>query len=255
MTANQTDKTALKVIYSIHDIMPETFGNVQKQIQLFREANITNVGLLIVPNKDWSEEHFEEFRNWHNEGFQLVGHGWNHEVFGKKDFYHKLHSLLLSRNVAEHLSKSTDEVIDLIRSCYNWFEDNKLPIPKLYVPPAWAFGKVTTKHFDHLPFQMYENVIGVYDRNSQSYHTFPLIGFEADTRFRMLCLYFSNSFNKTLQSIIKKPLRVSLHPNDLEYYLGYQIHRILKQQTIPLSYEQAVQKTAFEDSKVLKQED
>ncbi len=67
----------------------------------------------------------------------------------RRSAYHRLHAALISRDVAEHLSRPAHELVALVHRCHGWFAAHGLPAPTLYVPPAWALGG--TRWLDALP--------------------------------------------------------------------------------------------------------
>ena len=92
--------------------------------------------------------------------------------------------------------------------------------------PAWAMGKLTRKDLAALPFRYYEDTRGIYDSPSDSYKCLPLAGFEADTRLREYFLRTWNLLNRRLSSSAK-PLRISLHPYDLNYRISKQLQQFI----------------------------
>ena len=212
---------------SIHDVMPHTLNGVNALAELIPARQRSKVLLLIVPGLDWSSEQLDTLKKLCADGFLPAGHGWQHRAPYIRSRYHRLHSLLISRNVAEHLSYSKKELIDMLQRNYEWFEQQKLPIPETYVPPAWAMGKLARSDLKTLPFRYYENTRGLYDSNTDNYQRLPLAGFEADTGVREHFLRPWNAFNRWLSSP-SQPLRISLHPDDLEYRLGQQLRQFIE---------------------------
>lgn len=212
---------------SIHDVMPNTLAGVNALAELIPTPQKSKVLLLIVPGLEWSPEQLNTLRKLCDDGFLPAGHGWQHRTPHIRSGYHRLHSLLISRNVAEHLSYSQKELIDILQRNHEWFGQQKLPTPETYVPPAWAMGKLTRADLKTLPFRYYENMQGLYDSETDHYKHLPLAGFEADTGLREHFLRPWNSFNRQLASP-RKPLRISLHPNDLDYRLGQQLRQFVE---------------------------
>ena len=212
---------------SIHDVMPHTLEGVRALIHHIPDEKRHKVLLLIVPGVEWTPEQIDKLKRFRDEGFLFAGHGWQHRTPHIRGVYHRLHSLLISRNVAEHLSYTTDELTDLLRQNYDWFAQQGLPSPETYAPPAWAMGKLTRKHLRELPFRYYEDTQGFYDSQSDNYKRLPLSGFEADTWLRENFLRLWNSINRSLSSP-KKPLRISLHPYDLDYRVSDQLQRFIR---------------------------
>jgi predicted deacetylase len=94
-----------------------------------------------------------------------------------------------------------------------------LPAPSLYVPPAWAMGRISRAGLRKLPFRYYETISGVYDAQADRFIRLPLLGFEADTRIRATALKLSNVLNRRLANAHRE-LRFAIHPTDFELYLA-----------------------------------
>ena len=216
-------------IVSIHDVMPATFQRVLRILELLDEARVPPATLLVVPGKEWTPELLQTIRDLAGKGHSLAGHGWGHKAtLGPRSLFHRAHSLLISRNEAEHLSRPPEELSDLIRRCYNWFPSVDLPAPELYVPPAWALGSLRTNHLGSLPFRWYEILRGFVEGRTGRVRWSPLAGFEADTTFRKVSLRFWNGLNANLARGIRGPLRISIHPGDLDLLLKDDLHRMVR---------------------------
>ena len=240
MSVSNPSEFKFPALISIHDVMPETFGRVAEILRRLSEDSHQPVTLLVVPHKDWTPEQLRQLCIWSRAGCELAGHGWTHQAAPRKNFYHRLHSLVLSRNAAEHLSKSPDEITEMIRRCWNWFAENDLPQPELYVPPAWAMGRLRRKDLDSLPFEMYETLFGVYHRATRRLHRMPLAGYEADNLFRKLALQLLNPLNQSLAALLARPLRVSIHPYDPQLLLGKSMWSTLERCARPCGYPDAI---------------
>jgi predicted deacetylase len=217
------------VIISVHDVMPETLENVENILKtVLAGENKSNILLLIVPGLEWSQNQIQRLHALQGQGYEFAGHGWVHCIDGIKTTHHQFHSRLLSRNAAEHLSKSEDQIVSLLKNNYNWFKDHDFKLPNVYVPPAWAMGRIKRSSLKRLPFNCYEYTSGLFDVREGKFHRLPLVGFEADTRARAWFLRIWNRLNYWY-SKDNKPLRVSIHPFDLNYRLAGQLTRILNQ--------------------------
>ena len=224
------------VLLSIHDIMPETLGRVMKLIAMLEKNNIVNATCLIVPGRSWDDKQIQKLHDLESMGFDLAGHGWNHLIKHKKSFYHYFHSVLLSRDVAEHLSLTSEEIIQLMLQCADWFGDNNFKTPYTYVPPAWAIGDVTWEDLSVLPYMAYETLTGIYHKDT--FHTLPLVGYEADNLFRTVSVKILNKTNNLFSIITNRPLRLSIHPYDLELGLASDLKNILNKNLSFFSYKQ-----------------
>ncbi|CUJ21185.1 polysaccharide deacetylase family protein [Cognatishimia activa] len=216
----------MKTLVSIHDVMPDTMGEVAEQLQICRHLGVEKVTLLVVPGLSWSSSQIEQIRQWQEEGYELAAHGWHHKCETISTLKHQLHSVLLSRDVAEHLCLTSGEIAKLMIRSGNWFEDNGFNRPELYVPPAWALGEITEKALAETGFRMVETLRGVRFPQSGERVSLPLVGFEADTAVRALALTVFNGFSTRASN--NRLLRVSLHPHDHKLRLQNNLRTILR---------------------------
>lgn len=205
---------------SIHDVKPTELDRVQEMVDRCREVAGTRVALLVVPGLDWTPAQVDLLRAWADEGFELAGHGWVHRADPPRTLHHRVHALLLSRDHAEHLSRGREEVRGLVRRGAGWFLDRELPAPELYVPPAWALGGLTSLDLEVLPYRWYEVLVGFLDSATGRLYPTPLVGYEADTPFRRRALRLTNALARRAAVASRRPLRIGLHPRDLEHLLA-----------------------------------
>ncbi len=225
--ADSSPGKQLNALLSIHDVMPETLPITQSILEFLINRGIETVTILIVPGRNWSSKNIDKLIEMQREGYILAGHGWYHKCFLPKTIYHKLHSGLLSRMVAEHLSISREEIVKIINRSYSWFENHDLIPPDLYVPPAWAMGSISREELDRLPFRLYETLTGIYDNTDHFFYRLPLIGFEADTNLRVKLLKILNKCNRGLAYLLNRPLRISIHPYDQQLGLASELEELL----------------------------
>ena len=225
----------MQALVSIHDVMPNTLSRVRDLLVHMAHLEKPNISLLVVPGLDWRAEQLAVLRNLQNEGYTLAGHGWEHTTRQVSGVYHKLHSALISRHAAEHLSLSTAEIRKLINDCYQWFQGHALKTPDMYVPPAWAMGSISKQDLSESPFQYFETTVGIYDSDSDKQVALPLIGFEADNAFRYCSLKLWNAFNKKIGTPAK-PTRVSIHPYDGALLLRKSLFKTLGQVKSAVDY-------------------
>ena len=229
----------LTALVSIHDVMPETRTRVTAMLaRLSLPAKA--VTLLVVPGKDWQPEDLDWLRGLQEAGHPLAGHGWSHRCQPPMTLYHRLHSALLSRDVAEHLSFSGDGIQRLVWDCYRWFIGNGLTPSPLYVPPAWALGALTRSQLAGLPFRYVETLSGVHDTQTSTFTRLPLVGFEADNAFRAWVLRFFNAINVHQSQHSGVPVRVGLHPYDFELRLANTIQPLVSSLFQAQSYPEAL---------------
>jgi predicted deacetylase len=225
----------MQALLTLHDVMPHTLPRVRDLIERLPAAALPRLALLVVPGLPWDRDQLVQLRQWQRKGLMLAGHGWEHRCRRITTTYHQLHSRFVSRQAAEHLSLTRDELMDLVRDCHQWFGKQGLGEPDYYVPPAWAIGALTRDDLRHLPFRYYEDTGGIYDSLTGRYARLPLAGFEADKPWRRHSLRLWNALNSRLSSA-QRPLRLSIHPYDAELLLANDMWRMLEQVTIWRDY-------------------
>lgn len=225
-------------LISVHDVMPETFPEVQYCLEQLAHIAPEKITLLVVPGKDWSESQLAQLHTWQQQGFQLAAHGWVHCCKPPKTLHHKLHSLFISRNVAEHLSCSEQEVEQLLSRSHAWFVQNNFTAPCIYVPPAWAMGALSQSALARSPFRIFENLHSVIDLQNKQKNNLPLLGFEADTALRAMFLSVFNQVNWWLAKYQGRPLRIGIHPYDFSYKIDKQLTRFLHGDIQAIAYDE-----------------
>jgi predicted deacetylase len=217
-------------VVSIHDLTPQTLSQTRAIIEFLKRENVGPVTLLVVPGVEWPQREVDTLRKLQDAGYELAGHGWSHQCSGWGSWWHRLHGLVISRKRAEHLSLRPAEIMDTISRCYDWFATVKLNAPRLYVPPAWALGSVRRDRLRETPFEAYEVLTGVHYPRAGRFARMPLVGYEADTRWRVPALRTANAANRCLARCLKRPLRISIHPHDFELHLAEDLRKILRQE-------------------------
>lgn len=222
-------------LVSVHDVMPDTMTRVRRTVAVLDKHQIAPLTLLVVPGGAWSASDIAWLRERQNRGDRLAGHGWIHRAGKPRGLYDRLHRRFFSRGVAEHLPLNADEISQLIHNCHGWFVSQNLAVPELYVPPAWAMGSISRAKLRELPFLHYESLSGVYDKEDNQFRRVPLVGFEADTRFRALSLRLSNGINQ-IAAKWQGRLRVAIHPGDLELYLRNDLEKLISRPSTCAAY-------------------
>lgn len=211
------------VIVTLHDVMPETMGEVKTWLDYLKKRDVLQVSLLVVPGRSWQPGQLDQLRAWSEAGYPLIAHGWKHETRRIRNLYHGLHALLISRRVAEHLGEAPEKLPSLIKRSLEWFEDQGFPRPTSYVPPAWALGRIPVTTLKSLGLTSVEVLSGIYSVNTGKLRRLPLVGFEADTWPRAIFLAGWNQLMMRYAIRRQMPLRISLHPYDLNLKLRKQI--------------------------------
>jgi len=230
----------LNAILSIHDVAPATLERVESIIARLPDDVEENLILLVIPGLDWQPHQIDVLRRWQDRGYTLAGHGWLHKTERITRLYHKLHSLFVSRDVAEHLSLTSSEIVGLMQRNYDWFKMNSLQAPDCYVPPAWALGKITPQSLTQTPYEFIETTRGYIKVSNNEKRALPLVGYEADTTLRKLTLLAWNAINEAM-STNNKPLRISIHPFDTDYLLSDSLWACLNRVTHFQSYRSVFQ--------------
>ncbi|MGB0416351.1 MAG: polysaccharide deacetylase family protein [Coraliomargarita sp.] len=225
----------MKALVSIHDLMPETMDRVEAILEWLSTLKIPPVTLLIVPGKDWSPEQIRRLKELEAKGHELAAHGWHHHTKPRKP-YHRLHAALISRDVAEHLDLDSSGVLELLKRSGQWFVENGFPHPEFYVPPAWAIGPISKQHLAQAPYRMIETTSGLRYPKSGALEKLPLTGFEADTLLREQFLRYWNDSQYRKATRSGKPLRISIHPDDLKLRVADQMEQLLRKDWDFLNY-------------------
>ena len=209
----------MKAVISIHDCMPETMDKIQCILKWLKERNIPPVTLLVVPGKNWTKEHLDLLKHYTHEGHTLAAHGWHHHTQPRK-ILHRIHSLIISKNVAEHLDLDRQGILKLMNKSHQWFIQKELPIPSLYVPPAWALGAIDKNTLSKTSFRQIEvtrGLIHLSQNKKPHFQLLPLTGYEADSPFRVRFLSKWNQFQQSQAQAKSLPclLYTSPSPRDL----------------------------------------
>ncbi|HSM30489.1 MAG TPA: polysaccharide deacetylase family protein [Woeseiaceae bacterium] len=236
MQSHDAGQPRRQLLLSIHDVTPDTLDDVEPILSGLSGLGYRKVTLLVVPGSGWTPGSLKRLQSLRETGAEFAGHGWRHVVDNIRGLRHRLHSLLISRDVAEHLALSRSQACELVQRCYGWFADNGLPKPGLYVPPAWAMGPIGRDDLDRLPFRRYETLAGIYDSGTGNFRRTAMIGFEADTPFRALSCRVWNRWNLRAAGT-SKPIRVAIHPRDLRLLLAEDLRRFLESGGEALSYQ------------------
>jgi peptidoglycan/xylan/chitin deacetylase (PgdA/CDA1 family) len=204
---------------SVHDLMPATMPAVRRTLALLERNGVHPVTLLVVPGSGWGARGIDELRALECAGYRLAGHGWQHRAERIRGVRHRLHSLFLSRNVAEHLALERDGVLALMARCRDWFEAQGLAPPGLYVPPAWALGDVRPEDLRRAGlFAHVELFAGVLDTAAGRLTRSPVLGYEADAPIRVPVLRLWNALGRR-RAVAQGRIRIGIHPRDIDHPL------------------------------------
>lgn len=221
----------MKALVSIHDVMPDTLGQVCQIVGAMPVSIRDNLQLLVVPGLNWRDEQIQQLHQWQQQGMTLVGHGWTHRADSISTLWHRLHARLISRDVAEHLSLTAGEELALMERNYRWFSDHGLTAGAWYVPPAWAFGRLPRAQRAESGYRYFESTFGVYDAMEKRFNWLPMLGYEADTRARCLSVRLWNAANRRLAR--HRTVRLAIHPHDFDLPLAADLRSDLARITVP----------------------
>ncbi len=211
-------------LVSVHDVMPKTLAAVEQVLDVLASLEVRPVTLLVVPGCDWSSADLDRLRMLVRRGHVLAAHGWQHRAKRISGLYHRLHALLLSRQVAEHLALDADGILALLRRSRDWFIEHDFQAPTLYVPPAWAMGAISRERLSaEGPFTCYEYFDGLYQASERIWQPTLLLGYEADIPARVPPLRLWNALNRA-RARSNLALRIGIHPYDLQYGLNADLH-------------------------------
>ncbi|MEJ2631785.1 MAG: DUF2334 domain-containing protein [Acidihalobacter sp.] len=210
---------------SLHDVCPATLERTEALASRIETLG-RRATLLVIPDADWDETGLARLRALHGRGHDLAGHGWTHHTARWGGLAHRIHGWMISNRVAEHLAEDAAGRERIIRRCHAWFAENGLPEPSLYVPPAWAMGRIPSRRLQQLPFRYYETLGGIYSSGDTRFTRLPLAGFEADRPWRAHVLRLSNAVNRRLARDTIR-LRIAIHPWDLDGPLRTDLLRLL----------------------------
>lgn len=204
----------MQAMWSIHDVSPSTATWADAMVGRLTLSGVSRVTILIIPAGEWAPDAVDLLRGWESAGHILALHGWDHQARRPASLYHRMHSLVLSRDAAEHLSRGKAEMLARIERGRAWFGTNGLVEPDFYVPPAWAAGAVTSRDLGGAGFRRVETLTGITETSSGRTRLLPLVGFEADNLWRSIALRVSNAANTVLARLTGRPVRIAVHPND-----------------------------------------
>ena len=215
-------------IWSLHDVCPDSFDLAETIVERLSVAGVHPLCILIIPSGDWAPRQLDALRRWERDGHTLAGHGWSHRSAPPRTIHHRLHSFFFSRDAAEHLGRTNAELQEIIQLGARWFASVGLTAPALYVPPAWAIGELPLRSFSETPYRWVETLTGIYSVRAHRFTRLPLVGFEADTRFRARALRGLNGMNRLVARAAGRPIRIAIHPHDFELLLADDLAQLVR---------------------------
>jgi predicted deacetylase len=230
------DPTRPQTLVSIHDVAPATLPAVNEIVNLLYQHARAPITLLVIPGVAWNDRDVAALQDLKASGCELAGHGWAHRCTPPRTLRHRLHSRLISRGVGEHISHDPAGGLERIADCHAWFAEHGFDPPDLYVPPAWTLGTLVRRDLQTVPFQAVELLTGVYTIQTRTFQRLPLLGYEADTPLRAAFLRAFNQWNWKRAIAQRLPLRLAIHPSDLDLLLAPRLRAVLARLGPGLSY-------------------
>lgn len=211
----------MRALVSVHDVAPDNLDAIDRVIDALGRLPASRVSLLVIPGRPWDEPALARLMAWQRAGYRLAGHGWHHNAPVYGGWYHRLHGLVLSRRVAEHLALDERAIVELMCRTHAWFAEHGLAPPDLYVPPAWALGRVSPPALRMTPFAYVEDTLRLWRVADGRCRHLALAGFEADRAWRAAALSLWNGLNRRMAG--SAPIRLAIHPHDPQLRLGRQL--------------------------------
>lgn len=217
-----------KLLISVHDVMPETLPEICEIVEALERRGRRPVTLLVAPGRRWRARQVDELRRFQDRGHELAGHGWRNGVPGSAGIPRRPARLAVTADTAEHRRHDGKGIARLIRRCREWFADQGLGAPRLYVPPAWVMGRIRRLDIRRLGFRYFEYAGGYYDAAIGVYQRVPIVGFEADGALRAAWLRLCNRIN-CASSHRNGWLRVAIRPTDPNRSLSTDLACLIRQ--------------------------
>ncbi len=244
------------LIISLHDVTTSNYAKVHRQIEALAALDIHQTSLLVVPHFHGQEKLQEDkiLCKWllelQGEGHEIVLHGWEHRVANRKSqivnrkspftwFYENLYT---SRE-AEFLNLDYQEARTRIGKGLAMFRDLGLNA-RGFIAPAWLMNpNVERAAKDH--GLIYTNTISklIHLPSGQNYPTRSCVWSTRALWRRALSQSWNAILFQRLASV--DPLRISLHPNDLDYPEVWEqiraLIRLARHERMPTTYADWIQ--------------
>lgn len=217
-----------QLIVSLHDVHPQSLQRVQRQREDLSRAGVTATTHLIVPEFHHGSSSFEEpslqdwISNQQKKGDEMVLHGYYHDRIGLKESVRDLFwTRLYTNQEAEFYSLDVSEACKRWKQGLDGFQKNNWGTAG-FIAPAWLLSSELIGPLSEIGFQYTVTYDGVWILKKKGDSTLLPI--------KTLC-WSSRAFWRRQTSLIwngvlfqillsrRKDIRVSLHPNDIEYPL------------------------------------
>ena len=216
------------LIISLHDVTPRNYVRVRQQIEELAALDIHQTSLLVVPHFHGEKQLDEDqaFCKWllqlQGQGHEIVLHGWTHQVSNLKSQISNLkcpftwfYENLYTAGEAEFLNLDYKEAHTRIGKGLAMFRDLGLNT-RGFIAPAWLMNpNVERAAKDH--GLIYSNTISklIHLPTDRSYSTRSCVWSTRAFWRRVISPIWNSYLFHRLNAV--DPLRISLHPNDLDY--------------------------------------
>jgi predicted deacetylase len=230
------------MIVSLHDVCPSSFLRIQKQWDELRELGLSKMSLLLVPFFH-SEKFYHEDKSlceWlecaQSLGHEIVLHGWFHQnaVLQEKKapgFKTWFFENLYTSGEAEFLNLNYQEAHRKISEGLKLFRETNFKVQG-FIAPAWLMNSQVERAAKDHGLNYTNTVAEIVHLPSNKRFPSRSCVWSTRSQWRRVCSLGWNAFLfKSLNGV--EPLRISLHPCDLEYSAVWlQIKRFIKQALI-----------------------
>lgn len=218
---------AHSLIVSLHDVTASTFERVRRQVEELASLGVARTSLLAVPHYHGRERLDESpaladwLRKRESEGHEVVLHGWRHDVSNLKSqtsdhsprswFYRNLYTA----GEAEFLNLNFDEASGLIGKGLAMFHDLRLNA-RGFIAPAWLMNREVERAAAGHGLSYTNTISELIHLPEGTVHAARSCVWSTRAAWRRVCsLGWNSLLFQRLQGT--DPLRISLHPCDLEY--------------------------------------
>ena len=222
--------TQRSLIVSLHDVTPSTFARVQRQVEELAAWGVHCSSLLVVPYYH-GQERLDEDKNligWlqksQREGHEIVLHGWEHLISRQKAeggrqkrsyFKNWFYENVYTSNEAEFLDLNYEEAFQKIQDGLEMFRALDFNVQG-FIAPAWLMNSEVERAAHDLGLRYTNSLSTLIDlQHGQRYSSRSCV-WSTRACWRRICSRIWNGLLfQQLRSVA--PLRISLHPCDIEH--------------------------------------
>ncbi len=209
------------LIVSLHDITTSTFDRVQRQLEELAALGISRTSLLVIPyyhgqaRLDENKTLCDWLRQSQSDGHEIVLHGWLHQNLPSNHPRTWFYQNLYTSGEAEFLNLPYEEAYARIGNGLRMFRQLGFNVHG-FIAPAWLMNPEIERATQAHGLE-YTNTISelVHLPSGQRYSTRSCVWSSRTTWRRASSLVWNSWLFQRLKFV--DPLRISLHPCDLEY--------------------------------------